>query len=63
MGRKKAGVKFAKLGIDFDEARKIFDGYYVSRPDYRLDYGELIPKGSEGDLLIGTQGIPKTRLA
>lgn len=37
----KARSNCAKHRIDFDEARTIFDGFYISRPDRRFDYGEL----------------------
>lgn len=30
----------AKHGIDFETARRIFDGFAIARPDRRRDYGE-----------------------
>lgn len=37
----KSVLNLAKHGISFDEAKLIFDGPVLTRPDKRVDYGEV----------------------
>lgn len=37
----KSALNLAKHGISFEEAKLIFDGPVLTRPDKRTDYGEV----------------------
>jgi uncharacterized DUF497 family protein len=37
----KSAQNLAKHGISFEEAKLIFDGPMLTRPDERIDYGEV----------------------
>ena len=36
----KNAANIAKHGIAFEDAKRVFDGFVVSSPDLRLEYGE-----------------------
>lgn len=49
-------LNIAKHGVSFEDARRIFDGFTVDRPDERFDYGEerMISVGSLAGVVILT---------
>jgi len=40
MGCRKNAANIGKHGIDFGDARRVFDGFVLTAPDRRFDYGE-----------------------
>ncbi|MFM6062888.1 MAG: BrnT family toxin [Microcystis panniformis] len=50
----KNNINIEKHGIDFDFAKEIFSGVWISKPDNRRDYGEerLIALGLLGEFVL-----------
>ncbi|WP_287079233.1 MULTISPECIES: BrnT family toxin [unclassified Microcystis] len=54
----KNNINIEKHGIDFNFAKEIFSGVWISKPDNRRDYGEerLIALGLLGEFVLAEAG-------